>query len=50
MNPTASDKASEEAAARVILKNPNGFGFKTEGIEVARKLSSRIAGKSSRSF
>jgi hypothetical protein len=46
MYPTASDKAFEEAAARVILKNPNGFGFKTEGIEVARKLSSLIVGKS----
>jgi hypothetical protein len=47
MNLDASDKAFEEAASRVILKNPNGFGFKTEGNEVARKFSSLIAGKSS---
>jgi hypothetical protein len=50
MDLTASDKAFEEAAERVILKNPNGFGFKTEGNEVASKLSSFIAGKSGMLF
>jgi hypothetical protein len=42
---TANPKAFEEAASRVILNNPSGFGFKTEGLEVAGKLSSLIAGK-----
>jgi hypothetical protein len=44
---TVHPKAFEEAASRVIFKNPNGFGFNTEGLEIARTLSSQIAGKTS---